>query len=161
MNQTTSTTSARSRAYPFPLSMAVRAIAASENQINQLIKCALDCAGAWGLCASPLLSSVMFGPLRAGYDIADQGVKKSPAAEMRKTLSAREIDETHLSCIPTTLPKRNRGRNKTLGPSGARAQLGSSAALPSWMTAWMLSTIKTVMQLRKQKPILRGQAKCH
>src|SRR5262245_44392789 len=40
---------------------------------------------------------------------------------------------------------------KTLGPSGARAQLGSSAALPSWMTAWMLSTIKTVMQLRKQR----------
>src|SRR5215813_2278998 len=55
-----STTSARSRAYPFSLSMAVRAIAASKNQINQLIKCALDCAGAWGRCASPLLSSVMF-----------------------------------------------------------------------------------------------------
>ena len=110
MNQTISTTSARSRAYPFPLSMAVRAIAASENQINQLIKCALDCAGAWGLCASPLLSSVMFGPLRAGYDIADQGVKKSPAAEMRKTLSAREIDETHLSCIPTTLQSESSSR---------------------------------------------------
>jgi len=34
-----------------------------------------------------------------------------------------------------------------LGPSGAGAQLGSSAALPSWMTEWMLSTVKTVMQL--------------
>jgi hypothetical protein len=66
-----SNTSARSRAYPFPLSMAVRAIAASENQINQLIKCTLDCAGAWGLCASLLLSSVMFVPLTAGYDIAN------------------------------------------------------------------------------------------
>src|SRR6516225_5138491 len=116
MNQTTNTTSARSRAYPFPLSMAVRAIAASENQINQLIKRALDCAGAWGLCASLLLSSVMLVPLTAGYDIANYGVKKRhPAAEIggrtssdravgsRKTLSAREIDETHLSCIPTTL----------------------------------------------------------
>jgi hypothetical protein len=49
-------TSARSRAYPFPLSMAVRAIAASENQINQLIKCTLGCALAWGRCASLLLS---------------------------------------------------------------------------------------------------------
>jgi len=153
-NFSASTTSARSRAYPFPLSMAVRASAASENQINQLIKCALDCARAWGRCASPLLSSVMFVPLRAGYDIANQGVKKSPAAEIggrtssdravgsRKTLSAREIDETHLSCIPTTLQSesssRHRGCNKALGPSGARAQLGSSAALPSWMTAWML-----------------------
>jgi hypothetical protein len=72
-------------------------------------------------------------------------------------------DRSRLSCsagdklngIPTTLQSesssRQRGRKKTLGPSGARAQLGSSAALPSWMTAWMLSTIKTVMQLRKQK----------
>ena len=66
-----SATSARSRAYAFPLSMAVRAIAASENQINQLIKCTLDCAGAWGRCASLLLSSVMFVPLTAGYDIAN------------------------------------------------------------------------------------------
>src|SRR5215472_2811209 len=56
---------------------------------------------------------------------------------------------------------RQRGRKKTLGPSGARAQLGSSAAPPSWMTAWMLSTVKTVMQLRKQNLILRNQAKCH
>ena len=71
MNQTISTTSARSRAYPFPLSMAVRAIAASENQMNQLIKCSLDCAGAWGRCASPLLASVMFVALTAGYDIAN------------------------------------------------------------------------------------------
>src|SRR5262245_39726395 len=91
MNQTTSTTSARSRAYPFPLSMAVRAIAASENQINQLIKCTLDCAGAWGLCASPLLSSVMFGPLRAGYDVANQGVKKSPAAEISGRASSDRV----------------------------------------------------------------------
>jgi hypothetical protein len=28
--------------------------------MNQLIKCTLDCAGAWGRCVSPLLSSVMF-----------------------------------------------------------------------------------------------------
>jgi hypothetical protein len=48
-NLSASTTSVRSRAYPFPLSMAVRAIAASENQMNQLIKCTLDCAGAWGV----------------------------------------------------------------------------------------------------------------
>jgi len=47
------------RAYPFPLSMAVRAIAASENQMNQPIKCTLDCAADWGRCASSLLSSVM------------------------------------------------------------------------------------------------------
>ena len=59
-NFSASITSARSRAYPFPLSMAIRAIAASENQINQRINCTLDCAGAWGRCASPLLSSVMF-----------------------------------------------------------------------------------------------------
>src|SRR2546427_11533245 len=115
--------------------MAVRASTASENQINQLIKCALDCARAWGRCASPLLSSVMFVSLRAGYDIANQGVKSYQAAEIGGRASS---------------DSRQRGRKKTLGPSGARAQLGSSAALPSWMTAWMLSTVKTVMQLRKQ-----------
>ena len=132
--------------------MAVRAIAASENQINQLIKCALDCARAWGRCASPLLSSVMFVPLRAGYDIANQGVKSYQAAEIGgRASSDRAVGVDH----------RQRGHKRTLGPSGARAQLGSSAALPSWMTAWMLSTIKTVMQLRKQSLILRGQAKCH
>src|SRR5262249_1654439 len=154
--------------------MAVRASTASENQINQLIKCALDCARAWGRRASPLLSSVMFVPLRAGYDIAKRKNVTScrnwrpnflrPGCR-RKTSSAREIDETHLSCIPTTLQSesssRQRGHNETLGPSGATAQLGSSAALPSWMTVWMFSTIKTVMQLRKQNLILRGQAKCH
>src|SRR5215510_3786731 len=48
-NFSASTRSARSRAYPFPLSMAVRASTASENQINQLIKCALDCARARGV----------------------------------------------------------------------------------------------------------------
>jgi hypothetical protein len=37
-----------------------------------------------------------------------------------------------------------------LGASGAKAQLGSSAALLSWMTAWMLSAIKTVMQLKNK-----------
>src|SRR5262249_36949166 len=50
--------------------MAVRASTASENQKKQLIKCALDCARAWGRCAPPFLSSVMFVPLRAGYDIS-------------------------------------------------------------------------------------------
>jgi len=72
---------------------------------KQLIKCALDCARAWGRCASPLLSSVMFVPLRAGYDIANQGVKKLPGAEIGGRASSDRavgVDQ------------------KTLGPSGAR-----------------------------------------
>jgi len=58
---------------------------------------------------------------------------------------AAELPPTGLSgSITTARPQ------KTLSPSGARAQLGSSAALPSWMTAWMLSALKTAMQLKKK-----------
>jgi hypothetical protein len=103
-NFSASTTSARSRAYPFPLSMAVRASAASENQINQLIKCALDCARAWGRCASHFLSSVMFVPLRAGYDIANQGVKSYQAAEIGgRPSSDRAVGVDHDSVAPKKL----------------------------------------------------------
>ena len=151
-NFSASTRSARSRAYPFPLSMAVRASAASENQINQLIKCALDCARAWGRCASHFLSSVMFVPLRAGYDIANQGVKSYQVAEIGgRASSDRAIGVDHDSAAA----------KKLWAPAVPGPDSVPPPPLPSWMTAWMLSTIKTVMQLRKQKPILRGQAKCH
>ena len=136
-NFSASTTSARSRAYPFPLSMAVRASAASENQINQLIKCALDCARAWGRCASPLLSSVMFVPLRAGYDIANQGVKNvtrnwqpsflRPGCRGRERLrqlvrSMRHIclhpdDAPKREFITTARPRRNFGPQRRQGPT--------------------------------------------
>src|SRR5262245_49458079 len=129
--------------------MTVRASTASENQINQLIKCALDCARAWGRCASPLLASVMFVPLR---DIANQAVKSYQAAEIGgRASSDRAVGVDHDSAVA----------KKLWAPAVPGPNLGSSAALPSWMTAWMLSTVKTVMQLRKQNLILRGQAKCH
>jgi hypothetical protein len=89
----------------------------------------------------------MFVPLRAGYDIANQGVKSYQAAEIGgRASSDRAVDHDGAAA------------KKTLGPSGANAQL---ATLLSWMTAWMLSALKTVMQLRKQNLILRGQGKCH
>src|SRR5437764_14750670 len=93
--------------------MAVRASTASENQINQLIKCALDCARAWERCASPLLSSVMFVPLRAGYDIANQGVKRYQAAQ----IGDRASSDRAVGSITTARPQKN------FGPSGAKAQL--------------------------------------
>ena len=62
----------------------------------------------------------MFVPLRAGYDIANQGVKSYQVAEIGgRASSDRAIGVDQ-----------QRGRKKTLGPSGARARLGSSAAAP-------------------------------
>src|SRR5215475_6619538 len=110
-NFSASTTSARSHAYPFPLSMAVRAIAASENQMNQLIKCTLDCAAAWGRCASPLLSSVMFVkpflltecifwtrpaeplPFRSGRSRAGSRTRRSPRVEQVEPRLAVDGDQ--------------------------------------------------------------------
>ena len=96
--------------------MAVRASTASENQINQLIKCALDCARAWGRCASPLLSSVMFVPLRAGYDIANQGVKSYQAAEIGgRASSDRAVGVDHDSAAAKNFePQRCQGPTRFL-----------------------------------------------
>ncbi len=95
--------------------MAVRASTASENQINQLIKCALDCARAWGRCASPLLSSVMFVPLRAGYDIANQGVKSYQAAIGGRASSDRAVGVDHDSAAAKNFePQRCQGPTRFL-----------------------------------------------
>src|SRR5262245_5092734 len=93
--------------------MAVRASTASENQINQLIKCALDCARAWGRCASPLLSSVMFVPLR---DIANQAVKSYQAAEIGgRASSDRAVGVDHDSAVAKNFgPRRCQGPTRFL-----------------------------------------------
>jgi len=70
------------RTYPFPLTMAVRASTASREPINQLIKCALDSLRAWGRCASPLLSSVMFRSSKSRLRHCKPGRKKYQAAEI-------------------------------------------------------------------------------
>jgi hypothetical protein len=127
--------------------MAVREIATSENQINQLIKCTLDCARAWGRCASRRQST-----LRAGYDIANQGVKSYQAPEIGgRASSDRVVGIDHDSAAA----------KKLWAPAVPGPTSVPPPRSPSWMIAWMLSTIKTVMQMRKQNLILRGQAKCH
>jgi hypothetical protein len=99
-----------------------------------------------------LLSSVMFVPLRAGYDIANQGVKSYQAAEIGgRASSDRAVGVDHDSAATKKL-----WAPAVPGPNS----VPPLRSLPGW-TAWMLSTIKTVLQLRKQNLILRGQAKCH
>jgi hypothetical protein len=88
---------------------------------------------------------------KSRLDIANQGVKSYQAAETGgRASSDRAVAVDHDSAAA-----------KKLGPQRCQGPTRFLRRAPFLMTAWMLSTVKTVMQLRKQNLVLRGQAKCH